>query len=246
MSNPVFFVRPEALAASICRIDGDEGRHAATVKRLRVGEPVDVCDGLGSRGTGTVLAVAKDTVDVRVLQLVKEPAEAVRFIVVQALAKGERAELAIEVLTELGVADIYPWGAQHSVAKWDDDKTQSKWQRIAREASKQSRRSWIPTVHAVVTTSQVARMVTQAQVALVLHEGARASLADVPVPQRGEVLVVVGPEGGLATGEVEMFQAAGGRVVRMGNTVMRTSTAGAAALAVLASKTPAWGARMQA
>jgi 16S rRNA (uracil1498-N3)-methyltransferase len=245
MSNPVFFVRPESLTSSVCRIDGDEGRHAAAVKRLRVGEPVDVCDGRGSRGTGTVLAVTKDTVDVRVLRVVTEPADPVRFVVVQALAKGDRADMAIEVLTELGVSDIVPWGAQYSVAKWDDDKTQAKWQRIAREASKKSRRSRIPTVHGVVTTSQVARMVAEAQMALVLHESARASLADVPVPQRGEVLVIVGPEGGLAPGEVEMFEAAGGRVVRMGSTVMRTSTAGAAALAVLASRTAAWGARMQ-
>ena len=245
MSNPVFFVRPEALTASICRIDGDEGHHAATVKRLRVGEPVDVCDGQGGRGTGTVLAATKDTVDVRVLRVTREPVEPVRFAVVQALAKGDRAELAIEMLTELGVSDIYPWGAQHSVAKWDDDKTQAKWQRVAREASKQSRRAWIPTVHGVVTTSQVTRMVTEAQVALVLHESARSSLADVPVPQRGEVLVVVGPEGGLAPGEVDMLETAGGRVVRMGNTVLRTSTAGSAALAVLASKTPLWSARME-
>ena len=89
-------------------------------------------------------------------------------------------------------------------------------------------------MHILVCPKKPIRMVSEAQVALVLHESARSSLADVPVPQRGEVLIVVGPEGGLAAGEVEMFEAAGGRVVRMGNTVMRTSTAGSAALAVLA------------
>lgn len=244
MSKPVFFVPAAHLSRPLCHIDGDEGRHAATVKRLRVGEAIELCDGSGSRASATVTAVGRDTIDAKILSVAHEEPEPVRFIVVQALAKGDRADTAIEMLTELGVSDIHPWNAQHSIAKWDDEKTQVKWQRIAREASKQSRRSWLPTVHDVVSTAGVCQLLAAAQTALVLHEAAASALADVPVPVRGDVVLVVGPEGGLSPGEVEQFAAAGARVVRMGRTVLRTSTAGAAALAALASRTAAWGARM--
>lgn len=244
MSKPVFFVPSEALTRPMCRVDGDEGRHAATVKRLRVGEAIDLCDGQGVRASATITSVDRDAIDVKILSVVTESEDPVRFVVVQALAKGDRADLAIEMLTELGAAEIYPWNAQHSVAKWDDEKTQVKWQRIAREASKQSRRSWVPVVHDVLSTAAVATLIADAQLALVLHEGATQALADVPVPVRGDVVVIVGPEGGLSAAEVDQFSAAGARVVRMGRTVLRTSTAGAAALAAMGSRTAAWGARM--
>lgn len=241
MTNPVFYVEPHALVLGTVTIAGDEGRHAATVKRIQLGEVVDVCDGVGRRAQAHVVQVGKNHIDVSVTHIDEEQVPEVSITAVQALAKGERAELAIEIATEVGADEIIPWKAQHCIAKWDDSgKTLSKWQRIAREASKQSRRSRIPVVHNAQTTAQLIDHVKSFDLVLVLHESADASLADVPVPARGTISVITGPEGGISSSELHEFAAAGFTIVRMGNTVMRTSTAGAIAIGVLAAKTARW------
>jgi 16S rRNA (uracil1498-N3)-methyltransferase len=210
------------------------------VRRIRIGEVVDLCDGNGTRGTGTVTAVTKTTIDVNIASTSTEAAPQPSLTVVQAVAKGDRAEMAVEILTELGVTRIVPWAASRSVAKLDADKGRAKWQRIAREATKQSRRAWMPEVAAAHSTAQVLELIRAASVAFVLHEGATQPLAGFEVPATGEVIVIVGPEGGIAPDELTMFEAAGAHTVRLGPHVLRTSTAGAAALAVLASTTESW------
>ena len=241
MTNPVFFIDPSRLVKGQVRIDGDEGRHAAAVKRIRLGEIVDVCDGHGSRATGEVSHVGKDFIDVSVSVIEHEAEQSPRIIAVQALAKGDRAELAIEIATEVGVDAIIPWKAEHCIAKWDDTgKTLNKWQRIARESSKQSRRSYIPDVSSVLTTSQLIETLQVCDSVFVLHESATESLAHVAVPQSGTLAVITGPEGGISPTELEAFAQAGFCIVRMGNTVMRTSTAGAIAVGALTVKTARW------
>lgn len=241
MTNPVFFVEPANLVIGTCVIEGDEGRHAATVKRIRVGEAVDLCDGDGRRATGQVIAVTKNSIDVQVDEISTDSESALKIIAVQALAKGDRAELAIEIATEVGADEFIPWKADHCIAKWDDSgKTLSKWQRIAREASKQSRRSRIPEIHTAQTTTQLLELLTPCDAVYVLHESAIQSLASAQVPQSGVVAVVTGPEGGISANEIEQFRDAGFNIVRMGNTVMRTSTAGAIAIGVISAKTSRW------
>lgn len=241
MTNPVFFVSPATLLQGQVRIDGDEGRHAATVKRIRIGEIIDVGDGQGRRATAAVTHVGKDFVDVEIEHISIEVPLEPRIIAVQALAKGERAELAIEIATEVGADEIIPWKAEHSIAKWDSSgKTLNKWQRIAREASKQSRRSFIPAIGEAVSTSELINALKQCDVVYVLHESAESSLADVSVPARGSIAVITGPEGGISPAELAQFAKAGFVVARMGNTVMRTSTAGAIAIGALAAKTSRW------
>jgi 16S rRNA (uracil1498-N3)-methyltransferase len=241
MTNPVFFVEPANLVIGTCVVDGDEGRHAATVKRIRVGEAVDLCDGDGRRATGQVTAVTKNSIDVRVEDISTDSESTLKIIAVQALAKGDRAELAIEIATEVGADEIIPWKAEHCIAKWDDSgKTLSKWQRIAREASKQSRRSRIPEIHTAQTTAQLLEQLTPCDAVYVLHESATQSLASAQIPQRGVVAVVTGPEGGISANEIEQFRDAGFTIVRMGDTVMRTSTAGAIAIGVISAKTSRW------
>jgi 16S rRNA (uracil1498-N3)-methyltransferase len=164
-------------------------------------------------------------------------------VVVQALPKGERGELAVEVLTEVGVARIVPWAAARSVAVWKGEraaKSLAKWRSTAREAAKQSRRSWFPEVTELAGTADLAALVAGADLAVVLHEDATVPLATLDVPATGRIVVVVGPEGGLTDDEVATLVAAGATSVRLGAEVLRTSTAGIAAVAALLSRTPRW------
>jgi 16S rRNA (uracil1498-N3)-methyltransferase len=241
MTPPLFLVDALPDGAEL-RLSGNEGRHAARVKRLGVGEDVLIGDGQGGIATCVVAAVAADGVllEVRSRRLVAAPEP--RIVVFQALPKGDRAELAVEVLTELGADEIVPWAAARSIAQWSGprgDKALDKWRRTAREATKQSRRAWVPTVSPLATTADVTRRLTRAT-ALVLHEDAPARLAALPLSASDELLIVVGPEGGITPDELTEFTTVGGVPVRLGEPVLRTSTAGAAALAAVSVRLGRW------
>jgi 16S rRNA (uracil1498-N3)-methyltransferase len=161
-------------------------------------------------------------------------------VLVQALPKGDRGPLAVELATELGVDRIVPWAASRCVTRWRDDRVAkgvAKWRAAAHAASKQSRRPRVPEVADLASTREVCGELAEVDLAVVLHEQARARISDVDVPTVGTVAVVVGPEGGLTDGEVLAFRAAGAEAVRLGPEVLRTSTAGAAALAALSLRT---------
>ena len=218
------------------RLGGEEGRHAATVRRVRTGERVVLSDGRGRGVRGTVIGVDRDAIVVEVLDPLTSPPPVPRFVAAQALAKGDRAELAVEMLTEIGVAEIVPWQAARSIVRWSADrgvKGPARWRRTAREAAKQSRRLRVPTVSDVVSTRELAARVEAADCALVLHEAATVPLRSIRVPEQGTVLVIIGPEGGIAEEELAILVAAGGRAVLLGDGVLRTSTAGLAACAAL-------------
>jgi 16S rRNA (uracil1498-N3)-methyltransferase len=241
MSRPVFLA--ESLEPRPLVLTGAEGRHAATVRRLRVGEQVDVVDGRGGRAVCTVTAVGRDVVELDVLQQEQEPPAQPRLVLVQALAKGDRGELAVELATEVGVDEVVPWAAERCVVRWDGprgEKALERWRSTSREAGKQSRRSWLPVVGPHVSTTQVVERARAAAVALVLHEAAELPLATAPLPADGEVLLVVGPEGGLTERELTALTAAGGLPVRLGRSVLRTSSAGAVAAAVVSARTTRW------
>lgn len=216
-------------------VTGDEGRHAAVVKRTRVGETVLLADGAGHGVRGEVTAVDKAGISVRVDQLLTAPAHPHRWVGVQALAKGDRSDVAIEAVTELGVDEVLAWQASRSIVRWDHgkaDKGLAKWQATAREASKQARRLVVPAVSAV-STSQVCQRIRDAACAFVLHEDAAEPLGARALPGAGEVLFIVGPEGGISTQELDAFTQAGAIPVTVSDGVLRTSTAGVVALAQL-------------
>lgn len=228
-------------------LDGAEGRHAARVRRVEVGEVVWVGDGLGDLVECRVAAVHADGLELTVLtrRRIAEPDP--RIVVVQALPKGERADLALELATELGADEIVPWAASRSVTQWRDERAGNalgRWQRVLREAAKQSRRPRVPQLRAVdaaASTAEVAaRIAATLGAALVLHEDATDAIAAVPLPDTGELIVVVGPEGGISPDELGAFDAAGATAVRLGEPVLRTSTAGGAALAALAVRLGRW------
>jgi 16S rRNA (uracil1498-N3)-methyltransferase len=224
-------------------VDGDEAHHAVSVRRLRVGERVTLTDGLGTTVTGAVTETGKRRMTVRVDDVEAFPPPEPSVTVVQALPKGDRGERAVELLTEVGVATVVPWAAARSIAVWHGERaarSTARWRSTAREAAKQARRPWFPGVADLATTDEVVEAVAAATVAVVLHQAATATLDSVQVPEHGTVLVVVGPEGGLTDDEVSAFAAAGGHVVRLGTEVLRTSTAGVAAVAALLSRTPRW------
>lgn len=225
-------------------VEGEEAHHAVVVRRLRVGEALQLADGWGRVATAEVSATTKGTFTAVVTEVTDHAEPRPRVTVVQALPKGERGELAVEVLTEIGVARIVPWAAARSVAVWKGEraaKSLAKWQATAREAAKQSRRAWHPEVVPLASTDEVAALVVDADVAIVLHEDATEPLGALALPDDGELLVVVGPEGGLSEDEVARFVEAGAVSVRMGTEVLRTSTAGVAAVAALLVRTPRWG-----
>lgn len=231
-------------AGTTVTVDGDEAHHAVVVRRLRVGERVTLADGRGVVATGEVATTSKRSFAVTVERVDEVPEPAPVLTVVQALPKGDRGELAVEVLTEVGVARIVPWAASRSVAVWKGEraaKSHAKWQGTAREAAKQSRRAWHPVVEPLATTADAVDVVRRADLAVVLHEDATVPFGDLEVPAVGELVVVVGPEGGLSDDEVASFREAGGVVVRLGSEVLRTSTAGVAAVSALLSRTPRWG-----
>lgn len=221
-------------------LDGDEARHAVVVKRILIGEQIALTDGAGTTVRATVVETAKSSLSATIDEVRTVEPEMPRVVVVQAIPKGDRGELAVEMLTEVGVDVIVPWAAGRSVAVWRGDrasKSLAKWRSTAREAAKQARRSWFPEVTEMVGLEEVVALLKNASVPVVLHEAASGPLADLPVPGRGEIVIVVGPEGGISDEELAAFAQVGAEPVRLGSSVLRTSTAGVAATAALLART---------
>lgn len=247
MGPPVFVLdRDRLTAGDRLVLDGPEGRHAATVRRLAPGEPVVLTDGRGLTASCRVVAAAPDRLELAVDARAETPEPRPRLVVVQALPKGDRGELAVGTMTEVGVDLIVPWAAARCITRWSGpraDKALKRWRTTAREAAKQSRRVWFPEVSELAPTAAVVELLRSAALGVVLHEGATvalASLSAATVPVDGDVVIVVGPEGSLTEEELVAFRAAGATAYRLGPTVLRTSTAGPAALAVLLSRTAHW------
>lgn len=249
MSNPVFFTPAGSLGqvvpGSTFVLEGAEARHAVTVKRLTTGEPVDIADGAGVRLTGTVVDAGSSTLTVKASEVLFEEQPEVRLVLVQALAKGDRDELAIETATELGIDAVIPWQSERAIVRWKGEraaKAHAKWQSVVTAAAKQARRAWIPEVRSIVDTVALAKAVADADMAIILHEDAKNPLRTVleelaALPNEGEpreVLLIVGPEGGISPREVTRLSDSGALTALLGHHVLRSSTAGPAAV-VLAS-----------
>ncbi|HEV7450562.1 MAG TPA: 16S rRNA (uracil(1498)-N(3))-methyltransferase [Pseudonocardiaceae bacterium] len=248
-SLPVFFAGELPPEGAETTLDGPEGRHAATVRRLRVGKRLVLSDGRGGLAACEVLKCGRDWLRLRVLRCETEPAPALRVTLAQALVKGERGELAVELATEAGVDAVLPWRASRCVARWDEGprgaKALSRWRETARQAAKQARRGWFPEVAEPVSTPELAQRCAAAAGCLVLHEAATDPLPALPLPTVGELLLVVGPEGGITEAELAALTAAGGRPVRLGPGVLRSSSAGAVALGAIGALSQRWACAIQ-
>lgn len=256
MSAPVFLAEPGDLSSygpgSTFELDGAEGRHAGVVQRRGPGERIDVVDCAGVRLRCVIASVEAAHLDLTVEEVVVEQHDGLEIVLVQALAKGDRDEMAVEAATEVGVDAILPWQAERSVVVWRGDraaKSRARWLGVVRAATKQARRATMPRVGLVVDgaglVAAVERVVAGGGAALVLHEEATQPLADVVLPERSseavrEVLLVVGPEGGISDRELERLVGAGAVPVRLGPHVLRTSTAGPVAAALVAQRLGRW------
>lgn len=247
MSASVFIVDADLLdgrsAGDVVLLDGDEGHHAVAVVRVRIGEEIHLVDGRGTRARGVVRELpGGDVAGVEILQIRDEPVPVRAVTVVQALPKGEHGELAVDLLTQAGVDRIVPWAAEHSISVWRGEKATrgvAKWQSAAVRVAKQCRRSRIPHIDALASTGDVIDRIRAAAGALVLHEESSVPLAHAMLPEAGEIIVIVGPEGGISRRERDAFTEAGAIEVGLGPQVLRSSFAGAAALITMSAMNPA-------
>jgi 16S rRNA (uracil1498-N3)-methyltransferase len=240
---PVFLADRADLAADVVVLSGAEGRHAATVRRLRPGERADVGDGAGLVAECVVAAAGPGGLELAVRARRQVPRPELTITVVQAIPKGDRGELAVEELTEVGVDRIMPWAAARCVPVWQGargERSLAKWRTTAREAAKQSRRAWIPEVTDTASVREVGQAISKAACAIVLQPDAAVGLGCLSLPEAGDLLVVVGPEGGITEAEGAAFGEAGATARRLGPSVLRTSTAGTVAAAVLLSRSARW------
>ena len=247
MSATVFYAEVIPAVGGTAVIDGDEGFHAATVRRIRLGEALVISDGAGTVADCVVIGVDKRRLMARIEKRRSAPQPTPKVTVVQAIPKLERAELAIELATEAGADEFVAWQASRCVARWDAERAANglrRWRAVTRSAARQSRRAWIPEVSGPMSTDQlgayIGERVDAGAAALVLHESASRALREVPVAQADSIILVVGPEGGLSETEVDMLAVAGAVAVRLGPTVLRTSTAAAIALGALGVLTSRW------
>lgn len=244
MSTPPLFLLDALPEGTDGVLEGPEGRHAATVRRLRVGEVALLGDGRGQLARCEVTDVEANRVRLRVLVRAVMPAPQPRVTVAQALVKGERGELAVELATEAGADAVLPWRAARCVARWDAGprgaRSLARWRSAAREAAKQARRAWVPEVVEPTDTAGLLDRVRSAAGALVLSETAPRGLAEVALPTVGELVLVVGPEGGITEDELARLAAAGAVPVRLGPEVLRASTAAAVALGALGVLSQRW------
>ncbi|MET0475516.1 MAG: 16S rRNA (uracil(1498)-N(3))-methyltransferase [Mycobacterium sp.] len=247
MSRALFYVEALPAVGEVAVLDGDEGFHAANVRRIRVGEELDLGDGSGTLAHVVVEDVAKGRLSARVLDKRVVPAASPEVTIVQALPKSDRSELAIELATEAGADAFLAWQSDRCVARWEGqakvEKGLRRWQAVARSAARQSRRPRVPPVMSLVSTSELVARVTAiagTSVVLVLHESASEPLADGHVRDAESLMLIIGPEGGIADDELAALTRAGATAVRLGQSVLRTTSAAAVALGALGVLTPRW------
>jgi 16S rRNA (uracil1498-N3)-methyltransferase len=238
MSDGFFWVYlpADVTVGSMIDLTGAEAHHLAQVRRIGPGEIVTLTDGRGRGVRGPVRTIQRQAVTVEVAELLRAEPSRPCLSVVQALPKSDRAELAVDLMTELGVDRIVPWQAARSIGRWRGErgeKARARWAAVARAAAQQSRRLTVPEVAPLATTRQVAELLGQTGLAVVMHETAITPVALLRPQADVPVTVVIGPEGGIAPDELALFEAAGARPFSMGRTVLRTSTAGAVAVAQL-------------
>lgn len=227
-------------------VTGDEAKHAAVVSRIGVGEHISVGDGRGTLVDGEVTSASRDRVEVRAERITRHKEQSPRFHLVQALAKGDRDELAVQAVTELGVAEVTPWQAARSISRWDAKKQvkgQQRWQTIVREAAKQSIRAQAPHVNELATTAQLVARFQERDVLVVVLDPAADTWLDEHVEEyraASDIALVIGPEGGISPEEIERFREVGALTVQLGSPVLRTSTAGPAAISALSVLTGHW------
>jgi 16S rRNA (uracil1498-N3)-methyltransferase len=216
--------------------DNEDANHAIRVLRMAAGDVFMLADGTGAWSQVKAFAIKKKSMEVEVIATGFQEALPTTITVVQALPKSDRAKEAIELLTEAGVDRIVPWAATRSIGKVSE-----KFAVTAREASKQSRRLRIPEVTDIATTEQICEAIKLSDLAIAFHESSDVKLSDsISSHNVAHLLIIIGPEGGITSSELEAFKAAGAKVALMGRPILRSAHAGIAAVAAVSALLKVW------
>lgn len=245
MVEPMFSMAlsAEVQAGSIIQLAGPEAKHAVAVRRMRAGESIQLSNGTGFRVRGEIQSIQSNVLQIKVLEAAQEIEPEIRLSLIQALAKGDRDELAIQAATELGVSSIVPWEADRSISRWiglKEEKAVARWQTIVSEAAKQSLRSFTPQVQSPVSTKELVGLIASFDLVLVLDPTAELGLGSLEFANPQTLGIVVGPEGGISEDELDLLESAGAKRVRLGESILRTSTAGVAAISAVLAKSNLW------
>lgn len=245
MVEPLFRIELAVLpvAGQKILLTGPEAKHAATVRRMRIGEAIQLSNGQGVRVRGVVNSVESSQVDIEVAEVISEPMPKIQIHLAQALAKGDRDELAIQAATELGIFGVIPWQAERSISRWDGPKAtkgRERWQTIVNEAAKQSLRVFEPLVSEPKSTKELAGLVASFDSVLILDPSSGVGISSQALPNSGRLLLIVGPEGGISDSELSLLESSGAHRVHLGESILRTSTAGLAAISALMATSGAW------
>ena len=245
MVEPMFskvFESPVAIG-QIIELSGAEAKHAISVRRMRVGEAIQLSNGDGLRVRGEVNAISGNLIKIQVIDSKQEELPNIQLTLIQALAKGDRDELAIQAATELGAVGIIPWEAERSISKWiglKEVRAVERWQVIVSEAAKQALRSFVPRVSNVCHTAELISKFSQFDQVLVLDPKANHGFGSLNFPETKKIALIVGPEGGISDSELDDFQSAGALRIHLGTSILRTSTAGIAAMSGIYAKSESW------
>lgn len=236
---PLFF-HSQIPTSGLLELTGDEAAHAISAVRIAVGEKISLTDGAGVKAEAVVTNLQKKSLQANVISYEQQVKSPILLVVAQALTKGDRARETIELLTQAGVDQVIPWAAARCIGQWKDDAL-DKWQGWSKEATKQSRRSWMPKIHEVVTTTHLVKKISDFDLTLLFEESATNKLSDVLSDTKAKsILIIIGPEGGVTPEEAEAFRAAEAISVVMGSAVFRSAHAGAAALAAVQTGLKIW------
>jgi 16S rRNA (uracil1498-N3)-methyltransferase len=221
-------------------LENEEAHHAIKVLRLNTGEVIKISDGVGNWVSGPIVEIAKKELYISITERGEIQAAKPELVLVQAVTKSDRNKEMLELAVEAGVDRIIPWQSERSISKWQSDSEQ-KWQVGIKQSCKQARQVKLPQLMQVMSTSEVIKSIGEGGFGIVFHEEASTKFSDLTIPNsQSSVYLVIGPEGGISEQELLSFQNNGSKVVRLGDTVLRSAHAGFAALSAVQTKLGRW------
>lgn len=239
--QPAYFYSSEiSVNQKEFKLSGSEAHHAIKVRRVTEGEIVFITNGEGLVVEAIVLKIESGkSLLLESKQTQQQNQKKPIIAVAQALAKGDRSDLSVELLTEVGVDEIIPWQANRSVSKWDEkeDKALEKWIQISRESSKQSRRGIFPKITNVLKSPNLVNIFNKFSKVIVLDPDSPKKIIDQIENNLESYLLVIGPEGGIEKEELDLFKKHHAVDARLGDSILRTSSAGAIGASILMSST---------
>jgi 16S rRNA (uracil1498-N3)-methyltransferase len=221
-------------------LESDEAHHATKVLRLNIGEIIKISDGVGKWVSGPIVEIAKKELYISITERGEIQAAKPELVLVQAITKSDRNKEMLELAVEAGVDRIIPWQSERSISKWQSD-SEEKWQVGIKQSCKQARQTKLPNLMQVMSTAELVKTIGSGGYGIVFHEEASTKFSELTIPNsQSSVYLVIGPEGGISEQELLSFQNNGSKVVRLGDTVLRSAHAGFAALSAVQTKLGRW------